>query len=119
MADPIDAHVGKALRTLRHTAGVTQQSLAEAMGITFQQVQKYESGKNRISASRLKMAADALGVSVGDFFRGLDDGSNQGDIAAVLSDAVALKSACEIHALPPLARDGLLNILATMTANAA
>lgn len=107
------------MRTLRHNAGITQHALADAMGVRFQQVQKYETGRNRISASRLKRAADALGASINDFFRGLEDEPGDSDIAAILADAEALETARKIHAMPELARKGLLNIVETMAAHAA
>lgn len=66
--DPIDAHVGSRLSIRRKLLGLSQQKLAEALGITFQQVQKYEKASNRISAGRLYRLADILGVPVSFFF---------------------------------------------------
>ena len=68
----VDIHVGKRLRHQRCVQGVTQGELAEALGIRFQQVQKYESGNNRVSASRLWDIAKVLNVPVSYFFEGLD-----------------------------------------------
>ena len=62
----IDVHLGKRLRRRRRLLGLTQQQLAGACGVRFQQIQKYECGANRISASRLVMLADALGLSAAD-----------------------------------------------------
>ena len=62
MKNPIDLHVGQRLRHRRWMLGLTQQELAQAVGIKFQQIQKYESGINRMSASRLWDVANALGV---------------------------------------------------------
>lgn len=70
--DPIDAHVGNRLSIRRKLLGLSQQKLAEALGITFQQVQKYEKASNRISASRLYRLADVLGVPVSFFFDDMD-----------------------------------------------
>ena len=67
---PVDVHVGQRIRALRMQRGLSQQSLAHAAGLTFQQVQKYEKGANRVSASRLVEFAQVLGVEVGDFFEG-------------------------------------------------
>lgn len=67
---PVDAHVGKRLRQRRVAIGLTQDKLAKAVGITFQQVQKYERGTNRIVASRLYELAQVLRVSVEYFFEG-------------------------------------------------
>jgi transcriptional regulator with XRE-family HTH domain len=61
--DQIDKHVGNRVRMQRMVLGITQQRLAEGLGITFQQVQKYEKGTNRISASRLQAIARILKVS--------------------------------------------------------
>jgi transcriptional regulator with XRE-family HTH domain len=71
MAHPVDEHVGARLRQLRKAVGMSQQVLGERLGLTFQQVQKYERGTNRVSASKLHEAALILGVSIADFFEGL------------------------------------------------
>jgi len=68
---PVDIHVGKSIRTRRWFIGKSQQDLAAGVGCTFQQIQKYESGANRVSASRLWDIAGALGVDVTYFFEGL------------------------------------------------
>ena len=71
MAHPVDEHVGKRLRQRRWLVGMTQQQLAEHVGIKFQQIQKYETGANRVSASRLWDIASTLDVSIDFFFDGL------------------------------------------------
>lgn len=75
---PIDVYVGRRLRFARQATDsrspVTQPQLAEAIGTTFQQVQKYERGQNRISASRLYLAAQFFKLPVGWFFEGLESG---------------------------------------------
>lgn len=76
--NPVDLHVGKQLRQRRWLLGMTQQQLAQAVGIRFQQVQKYESGANRVSASRLWDLAKALNSPVTYFFEGLDQPSPKG-----------------------------------------
>ena len=68
---PVDVHVGKRIRHRRWMNGTTQQQLAEKVGIKFQQIQKYETGMNRVSASRLWDIAHALGVDVSFFFEEL------------------------------------------------
>lgn len=73
MTHPVDIHVGKRIRHRRWLMGMTQQQLALTVGIKFQQIQKYESGKNRVSASRLYEIARALGVPVEFFFQGADE----------------------------------------------
>ncbi|MEM6537935.1 MAG: helix-turn-helix transcriptional regulator [Pseudomonadota bacterium] len=72
MAHPIDLYVGQKLRQRRRLLGMTQQKLADAVSIRFQQIQKYESGANRISASRLWALSRALDVPVSFFFDGAD-----------------------------------------------
>lgn len=69
---PLDIVLGGRIKRLRRELGMTQTGLGEALGITFQQVQKYENGANRISALMLLKLADALGVTVGDLLHDLD-----------------------------------------------
>ena len=66
--NPVDVHVGKRIRVRRLLLGMNQETLANRLGLTFQQVQKYEGGANRVSASRLSAVADVLGVSISYFF---------------------------------------------------
>jgi transcriptional regulator with XRE-family HTH domain len=73
MMDVIDIHLGRRLRRRRRILGLTQQQLASACGVRFQQIQKYECGANRISAARLWLLAKALEAPVGAFFEGLGD----------------------------------------------
>ena len=70
---PVDRLVGSRVRLIRTARGFSQSRLAENLGITFQQVQKYEKGTNRISASRLFEISRLLGVSVPDLYAGADD----------------------------------------------
>lgn len=70
---PVDRHVGLRIRMRRKEMGVSQERLAEALGITFQQVQKYERGANRVSASKLWEIASALKTPVAYFYDGLGD----------------------------------------------
>lgn len=72
MAHEVDIHVGTRLKQRRVAMGMSQGELAEAVGITFQQVQKYERGANRMSASRLYEFANVLDVTVGYFFEGIE-----------------------------------------------
>jgi transcriptional regulator with XRE-family HTH domain len=73
MGNDIDLHLGKRLRRRRRLLGLTQQQLAGACGVRFQQIQKYECGANRISAARLWQLSEALEVPVGYFYDGLSD----------------------------------------------
>ncbi len=71
--DPIDVHVGMRLRQRRTLLGMSQQRLAKSFGVSFQQVQKYERGANRISASRLHLLTQILDVPVTFFFEGIQN----------------------------------------------
>jgi transcriptional regulator with XRE-family HTH domain len=70
-ARPVDIHVGARVRLKRQMLGMSQTELGDAVGITFQQIQKYEKGSNRIGSSRLQQLADTLDVPVSYFFEGL------------------------------------------------
>ena len=69
--NPVDIHVGLVIRQRRKALSISQQALAECVGITFQQIQKYERGANRVSASMLHRIANALRCEPGAFFMGL------------------------------------------------
>ncbi|AXE62810.1 MAG: XRE family transcriptional regulator [Hyphomonas sp.] len=84
MADETDLHVGKRLRRRRRLLGMTQQELASQVGVRFQQIQKYECGANRITASRLYDLARAMNVSVQYFFDGM---AVQGAVPNAANDA--------------------------------
>jgi transcriptional regulator with XRE-family HTH domain len=79
MPDPLDALVGARIRVFRIHRKISQTDLADQIGVTFQQVQKYEKGANRIGASRLSRIAAVLGVSVGELFE--SPGEKSGDSA--------------------------------------
>ena len=78
-ANPVDLHVGARIRMRRRLQGVSQEKLAEALGLTFQQVQKYERGANRVSASKLYEIAAMLKAPVAYFFDGLADPAGEAD----------------------------------------
>ena len=86
--NPIDIHVGSRIRLRRNMLGMSQEKLGDAFGLTFQQVQKYESGKNRMGASRLQQAADILGVEVPFFFEGAGGGAYLADGSTTSADYV-------------------------------
>ena len=71
--NPVDKHVGSRVRMRRMLVGMSQEKLGDALGVTFQQVQKYEKGTNRIGASRLHQIAATLGVSVEYLYEGAPD----------------------------------------------
>ncbi|MGR9202136.1 helix-turn-helix domain-containing protein [Rhizobium leguminosarum] len=74
--DIIDVEVGHKIRSRRRALGVTQKKLADSVGVTFQQIQKYEKGTNRVGASRLLQIANALTVSAPFFFYKSEEGTN-------------------------------------------
>ena len=79
VANPVDRHVGSRVRMRRVLLSMSQERLGEALGLTFQQVQKYEKGSNRIGASRLSQIAQALGVPVSFFFEGAPSDAARSD----------------------------------------
>jgi len=111
MKHPVDAHVGKRIRHRRWMVGMTQQQLADKVGIKFQQIQKYETGMNRVSASRLWDVAEALGVTISFFFEGLGEATNTlqsgGDI---LADKEALELVRSYYAIPEAQRRRLFDL---------
>ena len=80
-ANPVDAHVGHRVRLRRMLIGMSQERLGELLGLTFQQVQKYEKGINRIGAGRLFEVAGILGVPIGFFYEDVDTGATAGGFA--------------------------------------
>ena len=86
MTHPVDVHVGKKIRQRRWLIGMTQQTLADMVGIKFQQIQKYETGANRVSASRLWDIGEAMGVPASFFFEGMINGQSLELNDAQLSD---------------------------------
>ncbi len=118
MKHPVDVHVGKRVRHRRWMVGMTQQQLGESVGIKFQQIQKYETGMNRISASRLWDIATALDVPISFFFEGLDGAESllasaeaearpQGDL---LADKEALELVRSYYAIPEQQRRRLFDL---------
>ncbi|WP_293440854.1 helix-turn-helix transcriptional regulator [Planktotalea sp.] len=117
MAHPVDVHFGKRIRHRRWLVGVTQQQLAETVGIKFQQIQRYETGANRVSASRLWDIAESLEVDVSFFFSGLqneDAAIGDAEAGAVPSDILNDKEALDLvrsyYAIPEEQRRRLFDL---------
>lgn len=127
MKHPVDIHAGKRVRHRRWMLGVTQQQLGDKVGIKFQQIQKYETGMNRVSASQLWDIAEALDVPVSFFFHGFaKDGEDadtmvsdvssartQGDL---LSDKEALDLMRSYYAIPESQRRKLFDLARVLSA---
>ncbi|WP_299373107.1 helix-turn-helix transcriptional regulator [uncultured Tateyamaria sp.] len=116
MAHMVDVHVGKRIRQRRWLIGMTQQKLADLVGIKFQQIQKYETGANRVSASRLWDIGDAMGVPVAFFFEGVRDPSHEADQGRsdvppdLLSDKEAMELVRTYYAIPENQRRRLFEL---------
>ncbi|MFT5006653.1 MAG: transcriptional regulator with XRE-family HTH domain [Paracoccaceae bacterium] len=114
MKHPVDVHVGKRVRHRRWMVGMTQQQLGEAVGIKFQQIQKYETGMNRVSASRLWDIAHAMDVSISFFFEGLESDGTETAVDSPLGDLLADKEALELvrsyYAIPENQRRRLFDL---------
>ena len=119
---PVDVHVGKRIRHRRWMVGMTQQQLAEKVGIKFQQIQKYETGMNRVSASRLWDIAEAMTVPVSYFFEGAD-GEVPAAAASAPGDLLADKEALELvrsyYAIPENQRRRLFELARVLSDAAA
>ena len=117
MKHPVDVHVGKRIRHRRWMVGMTQQQLGDGVGIKFQQIQKYETGMNRVSASRLWDIALALDVPINFFFEGIEDDAlaleaemepeAKGDL---LADKEALELVRSYYAIPEQQRRRLFDL---------
>lgn len=114
MKHPVDIHVGKRVRHRRWMVGMTQHQLAEKVGIKFQQIQKYETGMNRVSASRLWDMAAALSVPVSFFFEGLENHADDVNGTSMPGDILADKEALELvrsyYAIPENQRRRLFEL---------
>ena len=117
MKHVVDVHVGQRIRHRRWTIGMTQQQLADSVGIKFQQIQKYETGMNRVSASRLWDIASALGVPIAFFFEGmgaqLSEGAEHAGVdmpADLLTDREALELLRSYYAIPEAQRRRLFDL---------
>lgn len=120
MRHPVDVHVGKRVRHRRWMVGMTQQQLGDIVGIKFQQIQKYETGMNRISASRLWDIAQALGVSISFFFEGFDEAETAAEAPVasetsiqrgdLLADKEALELVRSYYSIPEAQRRRLFDL---------
>jgi transcriptional regulator with XRE-family HTH domain len=101
-ANVIDRKIGQRVRSRRLEIGMSQEKLAELLGVTFQQVQKYEKGVNRIAASRLHDISAALDMPVARFFEGLGAsryGGNAADVEDQIEDVLATPEGAQLISL--------------------
>jgi transcriptional regulator with XRE-family HTH domain len=110
MKHPIDANVGLRIRQRRWMLGMTQQQLAQRVGIKFQQIQKYESGANRVSASRLFEISQVLEVPISYFFDGLGELVPAGEETDVLANREALELVRAFYSIPEQQRKRLFEL---------
>ncbi len=87
-SDPVDVRVGQRIRAYRLSKNMSQTELGQKAGVTFQQIQKYERGTNRVGSSRLKMISQALGVSVAALFGEPSEKQNE-ELDELLTDTLA------------------------------
>ena len=103
--NPIDLYVGSRVRMRRSLLGMSQERLAAELGVTFQQVQKYERGSNRIGASRLWDLAQVLGVSVDFFYQGIDSQTTEQSPRKIYAKPELSEDLCEFDMETLLRRD--------------
>lgn len=120
---PVDLHVGQQIRVRRIQSNVSQSDLGAGIGVSFQQVQKYENGKNRVSASMLYEVASCLKVPVSKFFEGLPEPEGGGDRQFVteVDERIAYISTTEgrrlvedLLQLPPRVRRRVIALVSSM-----
>ncbi len=112
MKHPVDIHVGQRVRWRRWQQGMTQQQLCDKIGVTIQQIQKYETGTNRISVSRMWDIAATMEVPVSYFFEGLDgQAPDTGEARAdILTDKEAVDLVRAYYAIPETQRKRLFDL---------
>ena len=117
----IDVLVGKRIRARRHAMGISQTELGDAIGVKFQQIQKYETGANRVSASRLWAVAEKLGVDVVYFFEGINRSDKNAEVSdepidkmEFLSDRDAIEMMELYRKLPTSQRSAVLAFMRSM-----
>lgn len=112
-----DTHIGRRIRVQRLAKGMSQTELANFCGITFQQIQKYEKGANRVSGSRIQQIANALGVTPAAFFAAGGAGEDEaigGEIAELLTHPGAIRLLRNHAKLPPALRGAIVRLTAEL-----
>ncbi|BCJ90316.1 putative HTH-type transcriptional regulator [Terrihabitans soli] len=118
LLNPVDSQVGSRMRARRLVLGISQEDLGKAVGVSFQQIQKYEKGANRIGASRLQKLAHALQVPISYFFEGMGVGTSDtesDDLMAFLATAQGLTLAKGFMRIKsPIVRRRILEFVASV-----
>lgn len=117
MPDPVDILVGRNVRQLRARRRVSQLELGEALGLTFQQIQKYEKGTNRVSASKLHQIAVFLGVEISALFEGAETSQLQSKVALSPEAYELAVNYDRLHS--PAGKEAVKTILTLMSAEKA
>lgn len=117
-ADTIDIHIGKTLKSIRILNGYSQEYVANDIDVSFQQLQKYERGVNRISASRMYALSKTLNVDISEFFKGLDPENECPKLRVITSaDEQALKLLAKFRKIKnPQIKKSILTLLKESTA---
>lgn len=114
----VDTHVGTLIRARRKALGMSQSELADALGLTFQQVQKYERGTNRVSSSKLYDIALKLETPLSAFFEGLDQVEGTSDVLSGVVDFLGERGSHDLiaafKAMPPTMRRHLVALAKSM-----
>ena len=118
--DPLDVALGRNIRIRRKSLGLSQSALASAVGLTFQQVQKYESGANRVSFSKLVEIAKGLNCRIADLIEGLVDGDQTAPVSDGEADLLSTTGAVELLQLyakihSPRLRRALINLSSALS----
>lgn len=114
--NPVDVHVGARIRARRLIVGLSQEKVSEPLGVTFQQLQKYENGGNRVSASKLQLIASTLNVPVSYFFEGapgydaLPTTAGDDGIQKLLTDRQVVRLLRSFASIAPEARAAVLAV---------
>lgn len=109
--NPVDIHVGKRIRLRRLLLDLSQEKLADMLGITFQQVQKYEKGTNRIGASRLWDMSKVLNVPVNFFFEEMDFSTDENSPASVSGGKIFIANKAEVD---PMSKAENIKLIASL-----
>ena len=119
MVNSVDVYVGKRIRQFRWIAGFSQQELGDTIGLNFQQIQKYETAANRVSASKLWEISRALNVPVGHFFAGLRNSQFLEEIGwqEIMSDYRAMMLVSAYFNIPDQKRRALYDLAVALGAN--